>query len=111
MHRLWCISAQQVPSNVFTRTHFVYERQSRFFIASGIRIERYLLILPRVFCVTAVQVAEFPIMRIWAVMIAFAFFDDSREGTQSNVLVFDDDHCAEFGISELLVLVEVEVEL
>jgi len=47
-------------------------------------------------------------MRIWAVKIAFAFFDDSREDFQSNVLVFDDDHCVEFGRRELLVLVEVE---
>jgi len=50
-------------------------------------------------------------MRIWAVTIAFAFFDDSREDTQSTVLVVDDDHCWEFGTSELLVLVEVEIEL
>ena len=49
-------------------------------------------------------------MRIWAVKIAFAFFDDSCEDTQSKVLVFNDDHCTEFGRSELLVLVEVEVE-
>ena len=90
------------------RTHFVYELQSCFLISSGIWIERYLLIRPRVFCVTAVQVAEFSIVGIWAVKIAFAFFDDSREDIQSNALVFDDDHCAEFGRSELLVLVEVE---